>query len=52
MRKLIRFIPFLIVVGLLVHHYLVHGRLFDYEDVESHEAIALLMIGLGVGVNL
>ncbi len=43
---------FLVALGIMIHHYLVHGYWVDWGDVDNHETIALFFAGLGVGTIL
>ena len=44
------FIPLILAGVIMLHHYRQHDRLFDWSDIDSHEAIVIFLIGLWLGL--
>jgi hypothetical protein len=37
------------LIGVILHHYIKHRKLIDWEDVDSHEFIIAFLLGLLLG---
>lgn len=47
--KWLKWLALLLACGVVAHHYNIHGKLFDIEDLNSHEVIATFLIGFWLG---
>jgi len=39
-----------VVLGIMVHHKVKHGYWFDLADIDNHETIALILVGVIIGI--
>lgn len=52
MRQAIAIGLLLLGISVLIHHYLIHGRLVDSENLRCHEFVAGLLIAFAGGLLL
>ena len=60
MKLLIKYIPFIICLFIVLHHYNKHKnnpnlseleKFCQFEDINNHETWALFFFALGIGLN-
>ena len=39
-------------VGLFADNYRLHGRVFEWHDINNHETIALILLAVALGLAL
>jgi hypothetical protein len=49
MKKLI---PLILAFLVVAHHYYIHGVWFEWTDLNSHEMLAVLLLGVWIGLMI
>lgn len=47
-----KMIPLILAFFVLVHHYYTHRKLLEWSGLDSHEVLAVFLLGIWIGLMI